>query len=128
MSAKVDVIYDGRCSFCLRSLRVVRTLDVRDVLRFHDASDRDAVIQRFPILAEADLDEAIYAVDDCGRSYRGFDAFRRIARTSPLQWPLIPLLYLPGARIVGDRIYAVIARNRQRLGCRFDDGRAGRNA
>jgi predicted DCC family thiol-disulfide oxidoreductase YuxK len=128
MSTKVDVVYDGLCLFCVRSLRVVRALDVWDVLRLHDANDRAAVLLRFPTLAESDLDEAMYAVDDRGRSYRGFYAFRRIAWTSPLQWPLVPLLYLPGAKNVGERAYALIARNRRRLGCRIDDAEAGGGA
>ncbi len=125
MSIEVDVVYDGLCLFCLRSLRVVRALDVRHALEFHDANDRDAVLARFPSLAEAELDDAMYAVDGSGRVYRGFYAFRRIARTTPLEWWLLPLLYFPGVNRVGERAYGLVARNRSRLGCRVEDGGTG---
>jgi len=34
----LDVIYDGRCRFCIRSLTLVRRLARRHVFRFHDAN------------------------------------------------------------------------------------------
>lgn len=114
------VVYDGLCVFCLRSLRLLRVLDFRGRLVLHDANERAAVLVRFPQLAGADLDEAMYVVDASGRAYRGFYAFRRIARALPLLWPLVPLAYLPGAGFAGERVYALIARNRSQLGCRLE--------
>jgi hypothetical protein len=45
---------------------------------------------------------------------------RRIAWEAPALWLLLPLLYVPGAGIVGPRLYGWIARNRHRLGCGSD--------
>ena len=120
MAAKevISVVYDGQCGFCVRSLRIVRALDVWGLLRFVDGTDRPQVEARFPGLSDADLDGAMYAVGDGGRTYRGFFAFRRLLWSSPLLWPLLPIFYLPGARWVGPRVYAWIARNRRSLGCR----------
>jgi hypothetical protein len=59
----------------------------------------------------------MFAVDDRGRSFRGFFAFRRIAWETPLLWLAIPLMYFPGAGIAGPHAYAWIARNRHRFGC-----------
>jgi predicted DCC family thiol-disulfide oxidoreductase YuxK len=42
----------------------------------------------------------------------GFRAFRWTALRLPLLWPLIPILYLPGITLVGDRIYSWIAARR----------------
>jgi predicted DCC family thiol-disulfide oxidoreductase YuxK len=123
--SEVSLIYDGLCLFCIRSLRVVRALDLRQKLDFHDANDRAGVLARYPALADVDLDAAMYAVDSRGRVYQGFYAFRRIAWTSPLEWWLVPLLYFPGVSFVGARVYALIASNRTRLGCRIEDGGAG---
>jgi predicted DCC family thiol-disulfide oxidoreductase YuxK len=120
MSGQLHVVYDGLCLFCVRSLRVVSALDVRNVLVFHDANDRARVVAQFPELADADLDDAMFVVDERRRVYRGFYGFRRIARSSPLTWLLVPLLYLPGIALVGERVYALIARNRGRIGCRVD--------
>lgn len=117
------VVYDGLCRFCLRSLRVVRATDVLGRLRYLDANDREAVLAELPELVGADLDDALFLVDRSRRTYRGFYAFRRIATTNPPLWPLVPLLYLPGVALLGERAYALIARNRSRLGCRVD--RAG---
>jgi predicted DCC family thiol-disulfide oxidoreductase YuxK len=118
---RLDVVYDGLCRFCIRSIRVIRSLDVLRRVAFHDANDREAVAAAFPALADADLDDAMYAVDARGRRYRGFYAFRRLAWALPPVWWLIPLLYVPGVSFVGERIYGYIARNRSRLGCRVDD-------
>jgi predicted DCC family thiol-disulfide oxidoreductase YuxK len=116
----VAVVYDGLCLFCIRSLKVVRALDLRRRLELHDANARADVLSRFPQLADADLDDAMYVVDGRGRVYRGFYAFRRIARAVPPLWPLLPLAYVPGVPVLGERVYASVARNRSRLGCRVD--------
>jgi predicted DCC family thiol-disulfide oxidoreductase YuxK len=121
---RVDVVYDGLCLFCVRTIRMLRPLDVLGRVSFHDANDRQAVVGRFPALAEADLDDAMYAIDGSGRRYRGFYAFRRLAWALPAVWWLIPLLYLPGMSFVGERVYGHVARNRSRLGCRIDDADA----
>jgi predicted DCC family thiol-disulfide oxidoreductase YuxK len=86
----VHVIYDGQCDFCVRALRLARAVDVWGRLRFHDAHDRQAVERAFPALAGADLDEAMYAVTAEGA----------------------------GSGLVGPWIYAWIAKNRHRFGCR----------
>lgn len=113
----LHVIYDGQCGFCIRSLKVCRALDVRGSLRFHDANARQQMIAAFPELAGADVENAMFVVAPDRTVTRGFFAFRRILWESPLMWPLIPLFYLPGASILGPRIYDWVARNRHRFGC-----------
>ena len=44
--------------------------------------------------------------------YAGADAVRRAAWGLPLCWPLLPLMYLPGLRTVGDWLFAVVTRER----------------
>jgi len=114
----IHIIYDGQCTFCIRALRIVKALDVWRVLRFHDGRDRASVEARFPALRGADLDAAMFAIAEPGRTYRGFFAFRRVAWGSPLTWPFLPLFYFPGARWLGPVVYAWVARNRSSLGCR----------
>jgi predicted DCC family thiol-disulfide oxidoreductase YuxK len=116
----VDVIYDGQCGFCVRLMRMCRAVDVRRVLRFHDANTRAEVHARFPALAGADFDNAMFVVTASGRVYRGFFACRRIAAGVPPMWPLLPLLHLPGAGWIGPKVYAWIAGNRHRFGCQSD--------
>jgi predicted DCC family thiol-disulfide oxidoreductase YuxK len=117
---RVDVVFDGLCRFCVRSIRGVHSLDLLGRVSSHDANDRQAVVEAFPGLAKADLDDAMYAIDAEGRRYRGFYAFRRLLWALPPVWWLIPLFYFPGMSFVGERVYGHVARNRSRLGCRVD--------
>ena len=116
----MDVIYDGQCSFCIRVLRICRTLDRRRTLRFHDANDRGQMHARFPELRGADVENAMFVVTPSRRVYRGFFAVRRIALAVPLMWPLLGLLHLPGSGWAGPKAYAWVARNRRRFGCESD--------
>lgn len=75
---------------------------------------------RFPMLADADTNHAMFAVTPRGEVFRGFFAFRRIMWESPRLYPLLPLFYGPGATLIGPRIYAWVARNRRRFGCSLD--------
>jgi predicted DCC family thiol-disulfide oxidoreductase YuxK len=113
----VDVVYDGRCGFCARSLRLCRRLARRPVFRLHDANDRAAIDARFPTLAGADMDEAMFVVTLDGEVFRGFFAFRRMMWASPWLYPALLLFYAPGASWLGPRIYAWVARHRRSLGC-----------
>ena len=113
----LHVIYDGQCGFCIRSLKLCRVLDVRGALRFHDATAGQQVLAAFPELMHADFENAMFAVASDRRVTRGFFAFRRILRESPLMWPLLPLFYFPGTGRIGPKVYAWVARNRSRLGC-----------
>ena len=113
----LHVIYDGRCGFCIRSLKVCRALDVRRALRYHDANARQQVHATFPELVKADLEHAMFVVSEDRQVTRGFFAFRRILWVSPLTWLLIPLFYLPGMGLVGPRVYEWVAKNRHRFGC-----------
>ncbi len=116
----LDLIYDARCAFCVRTLNIFRTLDAFGTLRFHDAHDLETLKKRFPILRGADVDEAMYVITEDERIYRGFFAFRRLAWSSPLTWPLVPLFCFPGSGFFGPRIYAWVARNRTNLGCQSE--------
>ena len=113
----LDVIYDGQCGFCIRSLKVCRALDLGSRLRFHDANLRSQIDRDFPELAHADFENAMFSVTPGRRVDRGFFAFRRVALVTQLMWLALPLLYFPGASWIGPRVYAWVAKNRGRFGC-----------
>jgi predicted DCC family thiol-disulfide oxidoreductase YuxK len=115
--AMLHLVYDGQCRFCQRMLRVCTALDVRRRLVLHDATNRPAIVARFPELSGADFDHAMFAVTAEGAVYRGFYALRRILRESPFTWVLLPFFYLPFSGAIGQRLYGWVARNRYRLGC-----------
>ena len=118
-SETIDIIFDGQCGFCINTLKLVRALDIREALRFHDAR-RSQTLELFPELRSAALAEAMYARVQGEPPHRGFYAFRRLLWCSPLMWPLIPLFYFPGVSFLGKRVYAWVAGNRKNFGCESD--------
>jgi predicted DCC family thiol-disulfide oxidoreductase YuxK len=115
----LNIIYDGQCGFCVRSLQIVRNLDLYHTLRFYD-SHWSETLATFPLLNEVNVDEAMYTIVAGEPLYAGFFAFRRIMWNSPLTWILLPIFYFPGASLFGPRVYAWVARHRTSLGCRSD--------
>jgi len=116
----IHLIYDGQCLFCIRSLKIFRAVDVKDVLRFYDAHNIALMEEKFPELSHADFDNAMFAVTEDRQVFRGFFAFRRMIWSSPLTWVLVPLFYFPGAGWLGSCLYAWVARNRLKFGCRSE--------
>jgi predicted DCC family thiol-disulfide oxidoreductase YuxK len=116
----LDVIYDAQCRFCLRSLRLLERVAGRRLFRLHNGNDRELMQSKFPMLAGADINNAMFAVTSRGEVFRGFFAFRRIMRESPRLYPFLPLFYAPGAALIGPRIYAWVAKNRRNFGCSLD--------
>jgi len=112
----IDLIYDGYCDFCIRSLRVVKVFDRKNELRLVDGNDDAVVAQRYPALTRQDLETAMYAFAD-GIYYRGYDAFSRAFRALPLLRFAGWLMEFAPVRAVGLRVYDLVARNRRSFGC-----------
>jgi predicted DCC family thiol-disulfide oxidoreductase YuxK len=107
---RLDVLYDGNCHLCVRTVTVLDSLDWLGRLRTADAA-----------VATLEPPDAMYTLDgDTG--YRGYRAFRRVARALPALWPLVPLAYLPGAAPLGERVYEYVAVNRRRISACSIDG------
>jgi predicted DCC family thiol-disulfide oxidoreductase YuxK len=116
----LDVVYDGLCRFCERSLAAVQRIARRPLLRLYDANDPETINARFPMLAGADTSNAMFVVTPRGEVFRGFFAYRRIMWESPRLYPFLPLFYAPGAGLIGPWIYAWVARHRRHFGCSLD--------
>src|SRR5438045_6850025 len=113
----LDVIYDAQCRFCLRSLRLLEWLAGDRLFRLHDGNDRD-VQSKFPVLARADTNDAMYVVTPRGEVFRGFFAFRRIMWESPRLYPFLPLFYALAAGLVGPKFRLFFARQNLTRGWR----------
>ena len=116
MPTPLSIIYDGQCGFCIRSLVIVRKLDLWGALSFYD-SHWPETLARFPELRNANLADAMYTIASGESAYRGFHSFRRLLWASPLLWILLPVFYFPGVSFIGERAYAWIASHRKNLGC-----------
>ena len=113
---RAQVLYDGDCAFCRKSIAFLRRLDWfgrLDYVNVRDASEpplQNPSVQRAPLL------EQMHLLTPHGRALlAGFHALRWLAWRLPILWPLAPLLYLPGVPSAGQRLYLWVARNRFRL-------------
>jgi predicted DCC family thiol-disulfide oxidoreductase YuxK len=113
---KAIVLYDGQCPLCQRSVRILKRLDWLKQFHFQDCRDAANLPRTEVPLDPARLLEQMHLVTpDRRRAYAGYRAFRWMAWRIPATWWLAPLLYLPGARWLGSKLYLSVARNRFRL-------------
>src|SRR5262249_51355588 len=99
----MEVLYDGSCPICRRTVRVFTSLDILRRLEFRDFRRVDlTTFERTHgvRLTSQDLEEEMYVISR-GQAYGGFCAYRTMALALPVFWPLVPLLYLPGVAGVG---------------------------
>jgi predicted DCC family thiol-disulfide oxidoreductase YuxK len=128
-STRHTVLFDASCRLCGRSRRGIQRLDWLRRFRFVDANDHAAALADVPGVTHDDLLKRMHLVRSDGTILTGFEAFRAMAPSLPLAWPLVPFLWVPGVRWLGERIYDRIARNRYRFGsCPDDSCRAKRSA
>jgi predicted DCC family thiol-disulfide oxidoreductase YuxK len=113
---RAQVLYDGECPLCLKSVALLRRLDWLHRLSYVNVRDRDHLPPRDPPLDPDRLLQEMHLLTPQGQgTYHGFQAFRWMAWRMPALWLLAPFLYLPGMASLGQRIYLWVARNRFRL-------------
>lgn len=109
------VLYDGTCPLCQRSVAILRRLDWRKALSFHDARDpANLPMAKTPLVRKRLLEE-MHVVTPTGEVFAGFAAFRWIAGVLPPLMMVWPLLFLPGVPALGQRAYLWVAKNRYNL-------------
>ena len=116
---RIAVLHDDRCLFCIGTVRLLERLDWLGRLEPVGLYPWQRVQERMggrvsgidPLRAR----EQLHIVLPNGRVRAGFAAFRSLAWRLPPLWPIAPLLHLPGAERIGQRLYALIARNRHRF-------------
>ncbi len=116
---RISIFYDSHCGLCRRTMRLLKRLDWFGKLRPVDFHNHDERRRYAPEIPEAKLDKVIHMRFPNGKTMKGFSAFRDLAWRLPALWPVAPFLYLPGAKLIGDRIYARIAERRKK--CTHED-------
>ena len=114
---QLQVLYDGLCPLCCRTVRLLTGFDLFTRLEFLDFRrlDLNDYNRSHRLnLALQDLEEEMYVIFR-GQAYRGFYGYRRIALALPVFWPLAPWLFLPGISSLGALVYGYVARNRLKL-------------
>jgi predicted DCC family thiol-disulfide oxidoreductase YuxK len=107
---RLDVWFDGDCPLCVREIALMRRLDRRGRIAFHDLSDGTGVcpIDRGAMLAR------FHARED-GRMLSGAAAFAAMWRAVPLLRPLGLAARNPRVLAVLERAYGAFLRIRPRL-------------
>jgi predicted DCC family thiol-disulfide oxidoreductase YuxK len=104
----MEMIYDGRCGFCVRSMAWFLAFD-----GLGQVTTRDFRAAPSPIVSDAQLEKALYLILPDGRALPGFEAYRFVVLRVPGMWWMIPFFYLPVfSRLVGRPIYRWVAGNR----------------
>ena len=115
--ASIEVLYDGQCPLCRRTVRIFRALDLFEQLRYTDFRQMnvEAYNRQYNLnLTLTDMDREMYVLDR-GRPYVGFYAYRLMGLRVPALWPIVPWLFIPGITHIGIAVYRYIARERLKL-------------
>jgi predicted DCC family thiol-disulfide oxidoreductase YuxK len=111
---RLQVLYDGLCPLCGRTVQLLTGLDLFNRLEFLDFRRLDLNAYN----RSHGLDLTLTALEEemsiifRGKAYRGFYGYQRIALALPALWPLAPWLFLPGLSSLGALVYGYVARNR----------------
>jgi predicted DCC family thiol-disulfide oxidoreductase YuxK len=107
----MEMIYDGRCGFCVRSMVCLLSFDGLGQIKIRDFRTNPSAV-----VSDAQMEKALYLVLPDGRALPGFEAYRYVVTRVPGLWWLIPLFYVPVfSRLFGHPIYNWVAANRSRL-------------
>jgi len=120
---KPEILYDGLCPLCIRSMTVVRYFDWLNQLTYSDLELRwNSLKEKYPQLSFEDCRREMHVLLPNGSTKRGFFAFREILRYLPPLWPLLGLFYLPLAGLVGPKTYGWVASRRSQFQhCTYDN-------
>jgi predicted DCC family thiol-disulfide oxidoreductase YuxK len=104
----LEMIYDGHCAFCKRSMAGFLAFD-----GLRQIAVRDFRAAPSPIVPDAALEKALYLVTPDGRALPGFEAYRHAVLRVPGLWWMVPAFCIPWlSRAVGTRVYGWIASHR----------------
>ena len=108
---EMEMVYDGICGFCVRSMAWFLSFD-----GLTQISIRDFRRNPSPVVSDALVEKALYLVLPDGRALPGFEAYRHVVLRVPGLWWMVPLFYIPVvSRLVGHPIYNWVASNRSWL-------------
>lgn len=114
------MLYDGQCRICRSQAELVARYDDDqqiELLNLHAPQARE----RFPLIAPADARRELHLLGPGEQVYRGAEAVRQILLLLPALRGLGELLHLPGAMMLAQPVYALVAGNRYLLGGRAEE-------
>jgi predicted DCC family thiol-disulfide oxidoreductase YuxK len=107
----MEMIYDGRCGFCVRSMAWFAAFDGLGQIALRDFRKDPS-----PVVSDEKMEKALYLALPGGRALPGFEAYRYVVLRVPGLWWQVPFFYVPVlSRLLGHPIYNWIAANRARM-------------
>lgn len=108
---EMEMVYDGRCGFCVRSMAGFLAYDGLQQIKVRDFRTNPS-----PVVSDEKMEAALHLVLPDGRALPGFEAYRYVVLRVPGLWWMIPFFYTPViSRLAGRPIYNWIATNRSKL-------------
>ncbi len=107
----MEMIYDGTCGFCVRSMAWFLSFDGLGQIKI-----RNFRTDPSPIVSDAQMLKALYLVLPDGRALPGFEAYRYVVLRVPGLWWQVPFFYVPVlSRLFGHPVYNWVASHRSIL-------------
>lgn len=110
------LVYDGMCTICNPLADLVRKWDRHQRIEVVP-SQSNGVMARFPWIPPKAFTQAIQLVGPGGVTWQGAAAVEQLLTVLPRGRWIAWIFRIPYVRVLADRIYRWVARNRYRLGC-----------
>lgn len=111
---KTIILFDGRCGLCNTMIILLRSLDWLQRLQFENYHDSVVREKYAKGISMKDLDEMMHVRSSRDTMKKGFFGFRLLTKQLPLLWTLVPILYVPGVPMIGEKVYGWVAKHRPR--------------
>ncbi|MGB0910101.1 MAG: thiol-disulfide oxidoreductase DCC family protein, partial [Nitrospirales bacterium] len=114
---KMEVLYDGQCPLCIRSMTTLQYFDWFERITYSDVTVRWESLrpQYKAAFSLSDALREMYLLMPDGTFKKGFFAFKAMVPQLPFMWPIALLFYLPFASELGPKVYHMIASRRFRF-------------
>lgn len=109
-----DLIFDGNCILCVRTVGLIHRLDIFKLVKLYDLNH----VEDFAQTKEIDRDLAereILLRTPSGTWLSGFKAFRWMTLRMPMLAVLFPFLYIPGITQLGEAVYGFVSQRRHKI-------------
>lgn len=111
MPDKPIIAYDNTCRFCTSAKRDMEKIDRKKKLKWVGIDNFNYKKYK---LKKDDLLKEMYLIKG-KKVYKGYYAWKQIAKRIPLLFPLYIISLIPGIDFIGDRIYKIISKRRYSL-------------
>ena len=111
MPDKPIIAYDNTCRFCTIAKRDMEIIDKKKKLKWVGI---DNFNYKKYNLKKDDLLNEMHLISD-GKAYKGYYAWKQIAKNAPLLFPLYLISLIPSVDFIGDKVYKIISKHRYKL-------------